>query len=49
MFTIILTTIIYYFNKKELKTNYRSWLEQFMCGSWIFVWEIGMILLFILK
>lgn len=49
MFTIILTTIIYYLNKKELKTNYRSWLEQFMYGSWIFVFEIGIILLFILK
>lgn len=49
MFTIILTTIIYLINKKELKVNYRTWVEQFMYSSWLFIFEIGIILLFILK
>lgn len=49
MFTIILDIIIYLYNKKELGKDCRSFIEQFESSLWLFVWEIGMVLLFILK
>ena len=50
MIAIILSIIVYRSNLKELgKKQCGSYFDYFMSWSWVMVFEIGMILLFILE
>ena len=50
MIAFILSIIVYRSNLKELgKEHCGSYFDYFMSWSWVMVFEIGMILLFILE